>query len=101
VRILPRFYARQLEAERLRKIAKITAEAEENAPGRAETVARATLPGDSRRLRGIPVVGGVSGTSPGTDPLGETIRRDSRRTRQRDLTSADGSGSMDSSGKRQ
>jgi hypothetical protein len=33
------------------------------------TVARATLPGDTRRLRGIPVAGGACGTSPGTDPL--------------------------------
>lgn len=32
------------------------------------TVTRATLPGDNRRLRGIPVIGGISGTSPGTDP---------------------------------
>lgn len=32
------------------------------------TVTKATLPGDNRRLRGIPVIGGISGTSPGTDP---------------------------------
>jgi hypothetical protein len=39
------------------------------------TAPRATLPGDSRRLRGIPVVGGVTGTSPGTDPVAELLRR--------------------------
>lgn len=40
------------------------------------TVARATLPGDTRRLRGIPVTTyGVAGTAPGTDPLAALIRR--------------------------
>lgn len=34
-----------------------------------------TLPGDRRKLRGIPVVGAVGGTSPGTDPYLETCRR--------------------------
>jgi hypothetical protein len=35
-----------------------------------QTVTRATLPGDTRRLRGIPCIArGVGGTSPGTDPL--------------------------------
>lgn len=40
------------------------------------TVTKATLPGDKRRLRGIPVVGGASGTSPGTDPLAELLRKE-------------------------
>jgi hypothetical protein len=40
-----------------------------------KTVARATLPGDTRRLRGIPVVGATTGTSPGSDPYLETCRR--------------------------
>ena len=39
------------------------------------TTSTATLPGDKRRLRGIPVVGGVSGTSPGTDPYRATERK--------------------------
>ena len=43
------------------------------------TKTKATAPGDSRKLRGIPVAGGACGTSPGTDPLGETIRRNDRR----------------------
>jgi hypothetical protein len=33
------------------------------------TVQRATLPGDTRRLRGIPAIGyGVDGAIPGTNP---------------------------------
>ena len=32
-----------------------------------------------KRLRGIPVVGAVTGTSPGTDPLAELLRNDHRR----------------------
>lgn len=80
-RLLPRFYAQSQEQERLRKIAKITAQAEANAPDQPATVARATLPGDSRRLRGIPVVGGVSGTSPGTDPLAAALHAERRSRR--------------------
>lgn len=48
-----------------------------------ETVARATLPGDRRRLRGIPVAGGACGTSPGTDPLQAAIHNESHRARTR------------------
>lgn len=83
-RLLPRFHARAEEAARQRRIAEITAEAEQNAPDQPETVARATLPGDSRRLRGIPVIGGVSGTSPGSDPVAETLRRERKRERSGD-----------------
>lgn len=43
------------------------------------TKTKATAPGDSRKLRGIPVVGGVSGTSPGTDPLAAVIAKERRR----------------------
>lgn len=92
-RLLPRFFARAEEAERLRRIAEITAEAEANAPDEApSTVARATLPGDSRRLRGIPVIGRVSGTSPGSDPLAEVLRNERMRERQRGLCSPGGDG---------
>jgi len=43
------------------------------------------------QLRGIPVVGGCAGVSPGTDPLRETLRRDEQRqrTKQR-ITDAGG-----------
>ncbi len=43
------------------------------------TTTRATLPGDTRRLRGIPVVGGVTGTSPGTDPHQAAVAREQAR----------------------
>jgi len=68
--ILPRFYRRQLEAED--RAAVDQAIAESVTP---ETAPRATLPGDTRRLRGIPVCAmGVSGTAPGTDPLAALLR---------------------------
>ena len=40
-----------------------------------------TEPGDKRKLRGIPVVGGVGGTSPGTDPLGALLHKENLRER--------------------
>ncbi len=47
------------------------------------TVTRATLPGDTRRLRGIPVQAkGVGGTSPGTDPLGTLINKQRYQSRR-------------------
>ena len=47
-----------------------------------KTHSKATLPGDSRRLRGIPVVGGVSGTSPGTDPLAAVLAKERFKNRR-------------------
>lgn len=71
--LLPRFTALSQRIEDERNIARIVLEA-----GPAEvpkTVARATLPGDMRRLRGIPICArGVGGTSPRTDPLAEAMR---------------------------
>ena len=50
-----------------RKLARNLLETGESAP--VQTVARATLGGDERRLRGIPAIGrGVSGAIPGTRP---------------------------------
>lgn len=63
--ILPRYYRRQLERQDAQAISRAVAEAVDTTP---TTVARATLAGDARRLRGIPVAGGACGTSPGTDP---------------------------------
>ncbi len=41
------------------------------------TVARATLAGDERRLRGIPVTGrGIGSTVPGTDPLAALLQKE-------------------------
>ena len=65
--ILPRFTASMQRIEDQRKIGRILLES--TAMEVPATVARATLPGDNRRLRGIPVVArGVSGVSPGTHP---------------------------------
>ena len=73
--VLPRFFDTRKQDEQ--KIARILLETGEAAP--VVTVTKATLPGDKRRLRGIPVAGGACGTSPGTDPLHETIRRMTQR----------------------
>lgn len=73
-RHLPRFTAHQQRAADERKLAKILLETGEPAP--ATPIARNAHRADEHRLlRGIPVVGGVSGTSPGTDPYLETCHR--------------------------
>ena len=69
--ILPRFHRRQQEREGQAAVERAV---RESIPENTETVARATLPGDRRRLRGIPVAGGACGTSPGTDPLAQVLR---------------------------
>ena len=72
--ILPRFNAAMNAIEDERKVARIVLES--GPSEQPATIARATLPGDNRRLRGIPCVArGVAGVSPGTDPWGETSRR--------------------------
>ena len=70
-RPLPRYTNTHLEDER--KLARILLETGEPAP--ITTVTKATLPGDTRRLRGIPVAGGACGTSPGTDPYHATAHK--------------------------
>jgi hypothetical protein len=75
-RILPRFYARQQETERARRIARITQTAA------TTSTADATLPGDPVDIRGIPAVArGVPGVSPGTDPLAATLKAERDRER--------------------
>lgn len=65
--ILPRFTAALQRIEDERKIGRILLESQVSET--PQTVARATLPGDNRRLRGIPCVArGVAGVSPGTHP---------------------------------
>lgn len=72
--LLPRFHRRTLERQDAAAVERAVRESVDATP---QTVARATLPGDTRRLRGIPVCAmGVSGTAPGTDPLGELVRRE-------------------------
>jgi len=64
---LPRFYKRTLQAKDQRMIAAAVIDSGDTAPTR--TVTHATLPGDARRLRGIPAIGrSVSGCIPGTNP---------------------------------
>ena len=74
-RLLPR-YTIVTSTEAL-KVDKIVGNS--TAPEVITTKTKATAPGDCRKLRGIPVAGGACGTSPNTDPLAETIRRDQRR----------------------
>lgn len=82
--ILPRFNQRQERAERERKIARIILEAgPEETPA---TVARATLAGDARRLRGLPAIGrGVGGTIPGTSPEGALLAAEGRRMQRHSI----------------
>lgn len=79
---LPRFYAHTTRHQDEMRITRIV-----NEGGLAEapptTTSTATLAGDRRRLRGIPVVGGVGGTSPGTDPLGALLHKEALQTRRR------------------
>lgn len=70
--LLPRFHARQQAREDKAAVDRAVMESE---PMVTTTVARATLPGDNRRLRGIPCVArGVAGASPGTNPLAALLR---------------------------
>lgn len=64
---LPRYYARTLQAQDQRMVARAVLDSGGPAPPRITP--GVTLPGDSRRLRGIPAIGrGVQGCIPGTNP---------------------------------
>jgi hypothetical protein len=56
-----------------RKLAEILIDVGEAAPTASSF---GTTIADTQLLRGIPVVGAVCGTSPGTDPLAELLRND-------------------------
>lgn len=72
-RLLPRFHAAADAIEDERKVSRIVSESESLDAPRISN--RVTLPGDMRRLRGIPMSArGVSGTSPGTSPLAALLR---------------------------
>jgi hypothetical protein len=65
--LLPRFNAALQSQDDARKLGRIILESQ--AADVPKTVTRATLPGDNRRLRGIPCIArGVAGVSPGTNP---------------------------------
>jgi hypothetical protein len=71
--LLPRFNQFTERAADERNIARILIES--SVAEIPKTVARATLPGDNRRLRGIPCIArGVQGCSPGTDPAWAVVR---------------------------
>ena len=76
--LLPRFHATTERMEDERKIGRVVLDSEcAEVP---KSVARATLPGDTRRLRGIPVVcRGVGGVSPGTNPLAALMASEGMR----------------------
>jgi hypothetical protein len=81
VPILPRFTDQRVADER--KLEKILLE---TGPldGPVTAAAGSTAGGDEQRRRGVPIIGrGIGGTSPGTDPAGETIRREQRLRRRR------------------
>ena len=70
--LLPRFTNTRRRDEQ--QIAKILLESGEELPV-AKTFFGATLPGDARRLRGIPCVArSVAGAIPGTNPLAALMR---------------------------
>lgn len=70
--ILPRFYRRQQELLDREAVDEAVRESREQ-----EAAPSASLPGDTRKLRGIPVVG-VGGTQPGTDPVAALLAKDRR-----------------------
>lgn len=74
---LPRFYAHTTREKDARRINKIINEGEPTQT--PPTTSTATLPGDRRKLRGIPVAGGATGTSPGTDPLKALLTKERRQ----------------------
>jgi hypothetical protein len=78
---LPRFTAQTERAKDAERLARVLLEVDQ-APADPRPVNGAGG-GDLRRLRGLPVVGirGAGGTSPRTDPLRETLRRERQRGR--------------------
>jgi hypothetical protein len=82
-RLLPRYRpAPALAASDQLEIARARRAAFTSTPGPSSSWNRAD------QLRGIPVVGGCAGVSPGTDPLRETLRRDAQRARDQERADA-------------
>jgi hypothetical protein len=72
-RLLPRFNARAERAASEARIARILLETGA-ASGPPSTVAKATLAGDRRRLRGLPMVGAGPGAIAGSQPEAALLR---------------------------
>lgn len=71
-RLAAKYRRNELRAEAYRNVTQAVSEAVETTP----VLIVAALPGDTRKLRGIPCIArGVGGTSPGTSPEREAIRR--------------------------
>jgi hypothetical protein len=67
--LLPRYHRHQEHASDQHAIAQAVANATGADTHQPASVPRATLPGDSRRLRGIPAIGqSVTGATPGSIP---------------------------------
>jgi len=81
---LPRFYRWQEQLEDERKLAKILLES----GGSLDEVAGPKLVNGAdghnwQRMRGLPIVAkGVRGVAPGTDPVGELLRKENGRRRR-------------------
>ena len=74
--LLPRHLRYAERAADLARIVAIIEAAETEAP---TTVSRATLAGDTRRMRGVPICGPrVGSTAPGTDPVRELLAKEAR-----------------------
>lgn len=80
-KLLPRYTDQPIETDPLEAlIAK--REAEEQATREAMDTGDSTAQADPQDLRGIPCIArGVGGTSPGTNPLSEAVRRSLRYPR--------------------
>jgi hypothetical protein len=79
---LPRFRAQAEQAQDAERLGRILLDVDE-APASPKPV-NVAGGGSPNRMRGVPIVGvrGASGTSPGTDPLRETVRREGHRRRR-------------------
>ena len=77
-RLLRAVQNQRLRSALAQQLAKLAREVGEAMPAKGRTAA-----GDARRLRGVPVQGkGISGTSPGTQPEHELLRKEEERARR-------------------
>ena len=79
-RILPRYQRTQLAEADSKKISKIIGDSTAPATNTTTNTSKhySPTPADRRRLRGIPVAGAATGTTPGTDPLRVLLNKERR-----------------------